>query len=94
MVVAIGKSKTYTKMSASGLVFSGAGQLAGIIIGSSSSLTLKLWDNNAASGAVLLDTTGAFTAPTFLDCLNVGFTNGLFVTIGGSGTFTVVWHPE
>lgn len=78
-------------LSASGLVKTGPGLLKGIAIGSSTSLTLKLWDNTSAAGTVILETTAAITAPTFLQ-IPAAFSNGLFVTVGGAGTFTVFYQ--
>lgn len=61
----------------------GEGQLLGVLVSSTSSGTIKLWDNaTAASGTVIIDTftpagTGYFPLP-------FTFTNGCYVTIGGT----------
>lgn len=87
-------SNKYKALSATGLVSDKRGQLLGIFVSSSSSGTLKAWDNTAASGTVIFETTGTITAPVFLAC-PVEFGNvaggGLFITVGGTIAFTVVY---
>lgn len=76
--------------SATGAV-AGDGRLHGIFVATSTSLTLKIYDNvNGQSGTVLMPTTAAITAPTWIT-FPASFSSGLSVTIGGSGTFTLVY---
>lgn len=83
----------YKNSAASGLIKSGTGTVAGVIVNSHSSGTLKLWDSTTASGLVIIDT---FTFPTgsgvykFPD--DIAFTNGLFATIGGTLNFTIIYN--
>jgi len=77
-------------LTASGTVKVGDGVLLGVIVSSSTSLTIKLWDNTAASGTVLVDTTAAITAPTFIP-MPVAFGTGLFATLGGTGSAAFVY---
>jgi hypothetical protein len=77
--------------SASGKIVEGAGTLLGIVVSSSSSLTLKVYDNVAGSGAVMMETTAAITAPFSIPIMGE-FANGLFVTVGGSGNFAVIYE--
>lgn len=79
-----------TLLSGSGQISDGPGELLGIFVTSSSSGTLKAWNNTAGSGAVIFDTTDAITAPTFLAC-PVNFTIGLYITITGTLKCTVIW---
>ena len=70
-------------ITSSGVLKGAEGQLLGVLVSSTSSGTIKLWDNaTAASGTVLIDTftpagTGWFPLP-------FQFKNGCYVTIGGT----------
>lgn len=79
---------TAVPLAASGSAKAGSGVLGGILVGTSTALTIKVWDNTAASGTVILETTAALTAGQFLR-IPAAFSTGCFITIGGSGTFTV-----
>lgn len=74
----------------SSLIKTGDGVLLGILVSSSTSGTLKAWDNTEASGTVLFDTTAAITAPTYIP-VNVSFATGLFLTIGGTISCAAVY---
>lgn len=82
-----------TSLSASALVKNAGGKVYGFFIGSATSGTVKIWDGTTAAGRVIVDTTTAVSAP-----LNVPFpepvqtVNGIFVTIGGTATVTVIWE--
>ncbi len=76
---------TATNITASTTVVTGAGNLAGIIINSgAATATLKVWDNTADAGAVLL---GTYTVeaspifPKFIDCRYLAFATGCRVQI-------------
>lgn len=74
-------------------VKSAAGTLYGIIVNSNTSGTVKLWDNTAGSGTVLLNT---FTPPTgtsqvYLFPMGISFNTGLFITVGGTIDYTVLY---
>lgn len=79
---------TAVPLSASGSAKTGAGVLGGILVGTSTSLTIKVWDNTSAAGTVIVETTAALTAGQFLR-IPAAFSTGCFVTIGGTGTITV-----
>lgn len=87
----------YVQKSASALISAQRGDLLGIFVSSSSSGTLKAWDSTSAAGTVIFDTTDTITAPTFLAC-PVEFgnaadgTGGLFITVGGTISYTVVFR--
>lgn len=82
----------YTNASASALVKTGAGRVFGIVVNSHSSGTIKLWDNTAGSGTVLVNTftfpagSGVYKFPAALK-----FTTGLYMTIGGTADVTLAW---
>ncbi len=90
MSTPVAQAGNYTNLAASTLVATGNGAVLGIFVASSSSLTLKLWDNTAGSGAVIVNTFSA-AAATYYE-LPFRFKTGLYVTIGGSGDFTVAWE--
>jgi hypothetical protein len=75
---------------ASGQISASSGALIGIFVSSSSSLTLKAWDGLTAAGTVLFDTTAAVTAPAYIP-VNMAFSTGLYITIGGSGSFAAIY---
>lgn len=81
----------YRNLSASAKVKDGLGKLMGIFVASASATpTIKVWDNTAASGNVLVNT---FTpvAGTFYPIPGY-FITGLFVTIGGTVDCTVFYE--
>ena len=77
-------------VSASGLVKTGAGSVKGIFVASATTGTIKLWDNTAGSGPVLVNT---FTvAPgVFYELGHMSFATGLFITIGGTVDCTIAY---
>lgn len=79
------------ELSASGLVFSGKGCVGGVFCASSTSGTLKLWDNTAASGTVLVNTftlTAGTWYPLPFQCVN-----GLYATIANTADVTFGYLP-
>lgn len=80
-----------TSLSGSGIVVpDGAARIVGVMVSTSTSLTLKFWDNTAGSGTVEMNTTAAITAPVFWP-IQFDVTIGCYCTFGGSGTITVYW---
>lgn len=79
---------TAVPLSASGAAKTGAGCMGGILVGTSTALTLKVWDSLSAAGTVILETTGALTVGAYLT-IPACFSTGCFITVGGAGTFTV-----
>jgi hypothetical protein len=79
---------TAVPLSATGSAKTGAGVMGGILVGTSTALTIKVWDSLSASGTVILETTAALTAGTYLT-IPACFSTGCFITAGGTGTFTV-----
>lgn len=77
----------YKQLSASGIVKTGPGDLHLILISSSSSLNIKLWDNTAASGTVIVATI-AVAAKEEYD-IPAHFETGLYIEfVSGSGALT------
>jgi hypothetical protein len=77
-------------ITATALVKTGPGVLGAIVVGSSTAGTIKVWDSLTASGTVILETTSAITAP-FVLTLPVAFSVGLFITVGGTLTASVLY---
>lgn len=84
---------TYTNLSASALIKTGAGVVSGFIVNSHTSGTLKLWDNTSAATTVLVNTI-TFAAGSGI-VVNLGsdieFSTGLYATIGGTADITLFW---
>jgi hypothetical protein len=84
---------TYTNLSASALIKTGAGVVSGFVVNSHSSGTLKLWDNTSAATTVLTNTI-TFAAGSGI-VVNFGkdiqFSTGLYATIGGTADITIFW---
>ncbi len=66
------------------------GCLYGIFVASSSSGTIKLWDNTSAATTVLVNTFSAIGATWYP--IPVRFSTGLFITVGGTIDCTVVFE--
>lgn len=82
----------YLNGTTSQAIKSGVGTLYGIVVNSHTSGTLKLWDNTAGSGTVIMNT---FTFPagscaySFPNGIN--FNTGLFATVGGTIDYTILY---
>lgn len=76
-----------SSLSASGLVKTGQGRFGGVQVTTSTSGSIKLWDNTAASGSVVIDTFTVYPGDTYW--WPSEFTNGLYLTITGTVTVTV-----
>lgn len=84
----------YTNLSASALIYTGPGNIQGVVINSQSSGTLKFWDNTSAATTILFNTMTLATTDRFIDLFGGKFNNGLFLTIGGTADVTVIWNPK
>lgn len=83
---------SYRNLTASALVKTGYGKVKGIIIGSHTSGTIKLWDNTSAATTTLVNTMTLAAGERFIPLYDATFTVGLFVTIGGTADITVVYY--
>lgn len=78
-------------ISAATVAANGSGYLERIICTASSSLVIKVYDNTAASGTVVLDSI-TLTAGSIYE-VGVRLTTGLYVDfVSGTGTITVVYR--
>lgn len=81
-----------TQISASTkLADNGGGHVRGFYVSSTTSGTIKIWDNSAASGTVLLET--ATPAVGWHDLGGIAFGTGLYVTLANTIEVTIVWTP-
>jgi len=90
-ILKIRDNATYTNISASALIKTGAGVLKGIVVNSHTSGTLKLWDNTAGSGTVIFNTITFAAGPNFISLPAVEFSTGLYATVGGTADITLLW---
>lgn len=83
---------TDVNLTASALVKTGSGRVQGVVVNSNTSGTLKLWDNTAASGSVVINTytfpAGSSTIPLF----GMSFSTGLYATIGGTADISIAYN--
>lgn len=84
------KATKYTRLTASSLVKTGAGVLRGMYVNSTSSGTIKLWDNTAGSGTVMNNT--ITPAVGYHPLGHAAFNTGLYATIGGTLDVTLYWE--
>lgn len=91
-IIKIRDNATYTNISASALIKTGAGVIKGIVVNSHSSGTLKLWDNTSGATTVIFNTiTFAAGSGIVLNLPAVEFSTGLYATIGGTADITILW---
>ena len=82
----------YLNGTTSQAIKSSAGTLYGIVVNSHTSGTLKLWDNTAGSGTVLLNTITFAAGPQFISFpAGISFNTGLFATVGGTIDYTILY---
>ena len=80
-------------ITSSGLIYTGAGNVQGIVVNSQSSGTLKLWDSLTAANTVLFNTITFATTDRFIDLFGAKFITGLFATISGTANVTIIYNP-
>ena len=83
----------YTNITADTLIKTGFGKVAGVIINSHTSGTLKLWDNTSAATTVIMNTF-TFTAGSgsLMFPSPICFNTGLYADIGGTVDLTIIWE--
>lgn len=78
----------YKNITSSTLIKTGQGILCGMYVNSTSTGTIKFWDNTTATGTVINET--ITPAIGYHNLGNVAFTTGLFATI--ANTLNVTLH--
>jgi hypothetical protein len=79
----------FINMTASGAVNTGKTRLGGIFCASSSTGTVKVWDNTAGSGTVCVNTFSV-AAGTYYP-IPANLQNGCYITIGGTADITAFY---
>lgn len=90
-IIKIRDNATYTNLSASALIKTGAGVIKGIVVNSNTAGTLKLWDNTSAATTVIFNTYTFAAGSSVINLPAVEFSTGLFATIGGTADITILW---
>lgn len=80
----------YKNLTASSLIDTGVGALIGMYVNSTSSGTIKLWDNTSAAGSVINNTITPAVGWHALG--NAAYGTGLYVTIGGTLDVTLYYQ--
>jgi hypothetical protein len=82
----------YSNITADTTVKTGAGTIYGIIVNSHTSGTLKIWDNTASSGTVVMNTYTFASGSQYLSFPNgISFYTGLRADIGGTVDLTILY---
>jgi hypothetical protein len=90
-IIKIRDNATYTNITASALIKTGAGVIKGIVVNSHTSGTLKLWDNTSAATTVIFNTYTFAAGSSVINLPAVEFSTGLYATIGGTADITILW---
>jgi hypothetical protein len=89
--VTVAGGARYANLTSDTAVVTGAGNLVGIFVASASaSPTIKLWDNTAAAGSVLVNTFTPIAGSWYP--IPVKFNTGLYVDVGGTLDITVAYN--
>ena len=83
----------YKNITADTLIKTGFGQVAGFVVNSHTSGTLKLWDNTSAATTVITNT---YTFPSGSQVVSfpepISFNTGLYAEIGGHVDLTIIYQ--
>lgn len=80
----------YVRLTGSGVVKAGAGQLGGFLVASGTP-TIQIWDNpSAASGSLILNTMQTTAGQAYP--VPAQFIRGCFVTLTGAGDLTFYYR--
>lgn len=80
-------------ISASTLIYTGAGNLQAVIVSSHSSGTIKFWDNTSAATTVLVDTYTYPAGSSTISFYGARFITGLYADMNSTTQkVTVVWN--
>ena len=83
----------YKNITADTLIKTGFGKVAGFVVNSHTSGTLKLWDNTSAATTVITNTS---TFPPGSQVVSfpkpISFNTGLYAEIGGTVDLTIIYQ--
>jgi hypothetical protein len=80
----------YSNRTASALIKTGSGRLVGMYVNSTTSGTIKFWDNTSAATTVIFETITPSVG--WHDLGNVAFNVGLYATIANTLNVTLVYE--
>ena len=84
---------SYKNITADTLIKTGFGKVAGFVVNSHTSGTLKLWDNTSAATTVITNT---YTFPSGSQVVSfpepISFDTGLYADIGGTVDLTIIYQ--
>ncbi len=83
----------YKNMSASALVYTGAGTVSGVVVNSHTSGTLKLEDAVTDTTPLIFNTITFAAGPGFYNLFGAKFFTGLYGVIGGTADITIIYNP-
>lgn len=86
----LNESYQYKHISASALVKNGAGWLGGWLVNSSTSGTLTIYDNTAASGTIVVNAI-PLTAGQYIPFPSI-MGKGIYAVIGGTADITILYN--
>jgi hypothetical protein len=88
-VMKVEDRSSYTNLTASGLIKTGSGRLKGFFVASTTSGTIKLWDNTSAATTTIINT---FTPSAgFYPLPDIEFSTGCFATLANTIDVTFFW---
>ncbi len=79
---------TPVRLTANGQVTAGPGTIKGFYVSSHTSGTVKLWNNTAGSGTVLVNTITLAAGPQWVELGGLFASVGIYATIGGTADIT------
>lgn len=91
-LIPVANTGIYANISASGLIHTGPGAVAAVVVNSHTNGTLKLWDNTSAATPVIFNTITFAAGPGSYNLFGAKFITGLYATIGGTADITLIWN--
>jgi hypothetical protein len=88
--LSVAGGRFYYNLTADSAIKTGRGNLVGVFVASSTSCTIKVWDNTSAATTVLVNTFSASAATWYP--LPFVFNTGLYVDVGGTCDLTVSYN--
>lgn len=82
----------YKNISASALIKTGPGNVAGVVVNSHTNGTLKLEDAVTDTTPVIFNTITFASGPGFYPLFGAKFTVGLYAVIGGTADITIIYN--
>lgn len=79
---------TPVRLTASGALKASPGTIRGFYVASHTSGTVKIWNNTAASGTVLVNTITLEEGPQWVELGGLFGATGLYATLGGTADIT------